>query len=154
MDNQSAAQACRTITIVLAGLILICSASLASPPQTFTLHLSNVTESVAITNPCIGPAVGTLTYDGVIHVTVDSDTYHAVVHVNGESYTVPEDPDETPFSGSFSETQSLNVNRNNAVTTFTVTQRASQGMEFHISYLLALTPSGAALSVFNWTCGS
>jgi len=140
------------LTLAFAIALVFPAIPAGAAAEEFTLHFSNV-ETVQITNPCFGPATGTLTYDAVIHVTTNSNVYHAVINIHGDSSTVPDDPNEPAFSGHFSEHQVLNSNRRNAVNTFVVTQQAD-GMKFHITFHLALNASGGELSVFNWACGN
>lgn len=138
-------------SFVIAVALVWRATSVTSAAESFTLHLSNVTETVEVVNPCLGPMVGTLTYDAVIHVTANGDMYHAVVHIDGDAVTVPEDPNEPSFSGQFSETQVLNLNRNNAVSTFTVTQLGTR-IKFHITFHLTLDAAGGDLFVLNVAC--
>lgn len=142
----------RALIFSLVTIALVWRAtSVANAAESFTLHLYNVTETVEVVNPCLGPMVGTLTYDAVIHVTENDDMYHAVVQVHGDAVTVPDDPNEPSFSGPFSETQVLNLNRNNAVSTFTVTQRGPR-MKFHITFHITLDAAGGDLFVLNVAC--
>jgi hypothetical protein len=124
---------------------------LAGGAHSFTYQLLNVTETVNAFNPCLGHITGTLTYDGVVHVTEDGDLYHVIVAVHGTALVVPSDPTES-FSGPFAEIQTLVLNRNNEVSTFVVTQVGPGGLAFHITFLLVLEPSGVELSVVNVAC--
>ncbi len=139
-------------TLVLVIALRLPTITALASAESYTLHFSNVTEIVRITNPCFGPATGTLTYDGVLHVTENSNGYHIQVNVHGDSVTVPDNPNEPAFSGHFAETQVLNLTRQNAVTTFVVTQQ-THGMKFHITFHVALNAGGGELSVFNFSCG-
>jgi hypothetical protein len=141
-----------TSIVLLTALLFPTSAALAGAGS-YTLHFQDVTETVRITNPCFGPATGTLTYDGVLHVTENSNGYHVHLNIHGDSFTTPDNPNEPPFSGPFAETQVLNLTRQGEVSTFVVTQVA-HGMKFHITFHLALSPGGGQLSVFNFTCGA
>ena len=148
----------RTLRILFAVIaIFMISAwhgmSVAAAAESTTFRLVNVTETVPAFNSCIGPMVGTLTYDGVVHLTVSDDFYHAVVGVHGDSVVVPLNPAQPSFSGKFSEISVLHLNRNNAVETFVVTQLAD-GMKFHISFQLVVDNTGAPkVFVLNIACG-
>ena len=120
--------------------------------DTFTLHFINVPETVQITNPCFGPATGTITYDGVFHVTENANGYHAHFNIHGSSVTTPANLNIPPFSGDFAESQVLNLNAQNEVSSFVVTQR-THGMKFHITFHFTLNADGGTLTVFNVACG-
>lgn len=51
--------------------------------DTFTIHLSNVTETIPVNNPCFGPMLGILNYDGVLHVT-----FHVTMSGSGATMVV------------------------------------------------------------------
>jgi len=76
------------------------------PPQHFTIHFHNETETFDDVDPCNGnPATITLTYDGVAHVTVfDDGTGHFTETEHG-TFTFDYDPPDgiTDASGSFVE---------------------------------------------------
>ena len=139
------------LSIVLPIALVWPTTSAAGAADSFTLHLSNVTKGFNIYNSCIGPAHAILTYDAVIHVTEKGDMYHTTVHMHGDAVV---DPLYGPtFSGHFAETQVLNLNRNNAVSTFTVTQVGPPNLQFHITAHMTLDAAGGDLFVFNVACG-
>ena len=138
---------------LLSLALSIGAAATVDAAESFTIQLRDATETVAIFNPCFGPAIGELTYDGVLHITENDTGEHAVINVRGASQTFPLNPSVPPFSGRFSEHQVLNLNRNNVNTTFVVTQHDDRGMAFHITFHVTLTPGGAELSVLNFSCG-
>jgi hypothetical protein len=142
----------QAMVVVVAALALTWSPiCLASGAQSFTYQLSNVTQKVHAFNLCVGAITATLNYDGVVHVTKDGDLYHATVAIHGTSLVVPSDPSES-FFGPFAEIQTLELNRDNVVSAFVVTQVGPGGLEFHITFLLVLEPSGVEISVFNVAC--
>ena len=138
------------LSLVLPIALVWPTISAAGAADSFTLHLSK-TETIPILNPCFGKASATLTYDAVIHVTEKGDMYHTTVHMHGDAVVVPEYG--PTFSGHFAETQVLNLNRNNAVSTFTVTQVGPPNLQFHITAHMTLDAAGGDLFVFNVACG-
>ena len=139
------------LSLVLPITFLWPATSAAGAADSFTWHFSNVTEVVPFGNSCVGPAKATLTYDGVIHETTNGDTYHGTVHIHGDAVVVPKYG--LPFSGHFAETHVYNLNRNNAVETFTVTQVGPPALQFHITFHMTLDAAGGDLFVFNVACG-
>lgn len=139
------------ISVLMLMPVLLTSKNVLAKPVTFTQNLSNITETVAVTNPCLGPMTATLNYDGVFHVTADGNTYHVVSAIHGTATVVPADPSQESFSGSFSEVFSDQLNRSNAVTTFTVTQ-VGPNMKFHITFHLAVDEEGVKVFVLNVAC--
>jgi hypothetical protein len=135
-------------------LALVWSAKcVAGGAQSFTFQLSNVTQTVKVLNPCLGPMIGVLNYDGVVHVTQDGDALHEIVQIHGTSLVFPVDPNEPSFAGAFAEVQTLQLDHGNTVSTFTVTQ-VGPSMKFHITFQLVLDlPRGASVTVFNVACG-
>ncbi len=140
--------------LALALAVLAAGSTLAAAASPFTIHLSNVSETVFVNNPCVGPMVGELNYDAVIHVTESDDFYHAHINARGTSVSIPQDPDIAPFSGRFHENRMVHFNRDNSNQSIVVTQLGPGGRAFHITFHLTVTGSGATMFVQNVSCGA
>jgi hypothetical protein len=138
--------------LVAAGLLFTGSPGVASAgAQSTTFILSDVTETVRAVNPCFGPMVGILTYSGVVHITENGNSYHTTISVHGTAVDFSPTDAFAPFTGHFDETEVVELNPDNMVDVFTVTQ-SGPPLQFHITFVLVIDQSGAKLQVANFAC--
>jgi hypothetical protein len=131
--------------------VLLSAGTIVRATDSFTIHLSNVTETVAVVNPCFGPMLGVLNYDGVVHVTESDNVFHAAIHVHGTATAFPLDPDIAPFSGAFNESDVLHLNRNQSSQSIVITQH-DRGRTFHITFKVIENDSGLSMFIENFSC--
>lgn len=148
-------QRIRTVSLAVGLLLAACvclpSASMAEA-TTYTYPLDQVTEILHVVNPCFGPMTGTLTYDGVVHVTETENAYQETIQIHGTSVVVPDDPSLPTFSGRFSEVAREQVTKGSNHETFVVTQ-TGPNMKFHITFQLTIGPAGdVKVAVYNIAC--
>lgn len=125
----------------------------ADKATTSTHHLEQVTEIVYASNACVGSVKGTLTYDGVVHVTETQNSYHETILIHGTSVVESQDSSFPTFSGRFSELSRVQITKGSNHATFVVTQ-TGPNMKFHITFQSTIGPAGdVKVSVFNVTCG-
>ncbi len=138
--------------LVAAGLLFTVSPEVASAgAQSTTFILSDVTKTVPALSPCFGPMVGYLTYGGVLHLTENGNSVHATLSIHGTAVDVSPTGAFAPFTGHFAETEVTELNPNNMVDVFTVTQ-SGPPLQFHITFVLVIDQSGAKLRVLNYSC--
>src|SRR5215813_5494884 len=84
---------------------------------TFTQTFHNATDSFAAPNPCTGvPATATLTYNGVLHFTVNkAGDFWATGTQTGDFLLVPDDPSQPTYTGHFTAWFGVSDNRQNGV---------------------------------------
>jgi hypothetical protein len=116
---------------------------------TFTQTFHNATDSFAAPNPCTGaPGMVTITYNGVLHVTVNKAGAFALT---------PDDLTQPTYSGHFTTWFGDSDNRRNGVehSTFTAHGTGSDGstLRFHDTMHLSVSASGAVVSFDKPSCG-
>lgn len=126
---------------------------------TFTQTFHNATDSFAAPNPCTGaPGMVTITYNGVLHVTVNkSGDFWATGTQTGDFVLTPDDPTQPTYSGHFTTWFGDSDNRRNGVehSTFSVHGTGSDGstLRFHDTMHLSVSASGAVVSFDKPSCG-
>jgi hypothetical protein len=121
--------------------------------NTVTYHLDNVTETVYAWNTCLGSIKGTLTYDAVMHVTENSNSYHSVLEMNGIAFVEPLSPQYPDFTGHFSEIQVFHTLKDQAFLVWIITT-LGEDLEFHITYKVSYEDQGPVVEIYSVTCGN
>src|SRR5262249_1281506 len=109
-------------------------------------------DSFAAANPCTGaPGTVTLTYNGVLHFTVNkAGSLWATGTQTGDFVLVPDDPAQPTYTGHFTAWFGVSDNRQNGVdhSTFTIHGTGSDGskLQFHDTMHLSASASGAVVS--------
>jgi hypothetical protein len=126
---------------------------------TFTQTFHNATDSFATPNPCTGvPGTVTITYNGVLHFTVNkAGDFWATGTQTGSFVLVPDDPTQPTYTGHFTAWFGGSDNRQNEVehSTFTIHGTGSDGstLQFHDTMHLSTSASGAVVSFDTPSCG-
>src|SRR5262249_43513261 len=146
----------------LIALHLVVSPSAAAAGQgatTFTQTFHNATDSFAAPNPCTGvPATATLTYNGVLHFTVNkAGDFWATATQTGDFLLRLDDPYQPTYTGHFTACFGVSDNRQNGVdhSIFTIHGTGSDGstLQFHDTMHLSMSASGAVVSFDKPSCG-
>ena len=126
---------------------------------TFTQTFHNATDSFATPNPCTGvPGTVTITYNGVLHFTVNkAGDFWATGTQTGSFVLVPDDPTQPTYTGHFTAWFGGSDNQQNEVehSTFTIHGTGSDGstLQFHDTMHLSLSANGAVVSFDKPSCG-
>jgi len=126
---------------------------------TFTQTFHNATDSFAAANPCTGaPGTVTLTYNGVLHFTVNkAGNLWATGTQTGDFLLVPDDPLQPTYTGHFTAWFGVSDNLQNGVdhSIFTIHGTGSDGstLQFHDTMHLSMSASGAVVSFDKPSCG-
>ena len=149
------------IFLVVVGLLLVTTTSVFAQTVTFTQHFHNATQSFPTTNPCSGAAgTVTLTYNGVMHVTMDSSTGtgHFTATSTGDFMFVPVDLTQPTYTGHFTMWDGANGNFTNfeASDTFNLHGTGSDGsvLAFHMDdHITVINTSEVVVSFDHMHCG-
>jgi hypothetical protein len=120
---------------------------------TETYRLEDVTQTLNAGNSCVGAVQGTLTYDAVIHVTENVNSYHSVLIMNGTAVVEPLNPAYPTFTGQFSEIQVRQTQKDQDFKVFVVTQMGD-GLEFHITFKVSYFDQGPVIDIWSIACGN
>jgi hypothetical protein len=89
------------VAVLLVSITMISAAGAGAVTYTQTFH--NATDSFPAANPCTGaPSTATLTYNGVMHYTVNkAGDVWATGTQTGSFVLVPDDPTQPTYTGHF-----------------------------------------------------
>lgn len=150
---------------VVAVLLLTFASASAAGAVTSTQTFHNATDSFPTANPCTGaPGTATITYNGVMHYTVNTDyTVNTAGHVHatgtqtGSVVLVPDDPTQPTYTGHFTAWFGVSDNQQNGVdhSTFSVHAVGSDGssLRFHEVAHLSVSASGLVVFFDKPSCG-
>jgi hypothetical protein len=158
----AAAAAAVAVAVVVVALLLVSSVTVSAAgagavSQTQTFH--NATDSFPTANPCTGvPSTATLTYNGVMHYTVNkAGDVWATGTQTGSFVLVPDDPTQPTYTGHFTSWFGVSDNQQNGVdhSTFTIHGTGSDGstLSFHEVAHLSVSASGLTVSFDRPSCG-
>jgi hypothetical protein len=121
--------------------------------DTTTQHYKGVAVKFQNSNPCYGPAMVEVTYDGVFHTTKNKNGTHVQYSVHGDYSVDPLTSPGTEYTGRFNESRSYQLDSNGLfLSKRFVTTVVSQGMVFHITFIQRFNPIGGSLTVENFAC--
>jgi hypothetical protein len=116
-------------------------------------HYKGVSVHFQNSNPCYGPAMVEVTYDGVFHTTKNKNGTHVQYSVHGDYSVDPLTSSGTEYTGRFNESRSYQLDSNGLfLSKRFVTTVVSQGMVFHITFIQRINPVGGSLTVENFAC--
>ena len=118
-----------------------------------TYHLEDVTDTVYAWNTCLGSIKGTLTYDAVMHVTENSNTYLSVLEMNGIAVVEPLSPEYPDFTGHFSEIQVNHTLKDQEFLVWIITS-LGDNLGFHITYKVSFGNDGPVIDIYSVACGN
>jgi hypothetical protein len=151
----AAAAAVAVMALLLVTIVTVSAAGTVSYTQTF----HNATDSFPAANPCTGaPGTATLTYNGVLHYTVNNaGDIWATGTQTGSAVLVPDDPTQPTYTGHFTTWFGVSDNKQNGVdhSTFSVHAVGSDGstLRFHDVAHLSVSASGLTVSFDKPSCG-
>lgn len=145
------------ILMLVALLLFPASSALAdgNGSTTFTQTFHNATDSFVDVIPCLGaPATITLTYNGVLHYTVNkAGDFWATGTQTGSVEAVPLDSSLPTYTGHFTTWFGTSDNKQNSVdhSTFTVHATGSDGsrLTFHDTMHVSTNANGVLVVSFD-----
>lgn len=153
----AAAAAVAVVALLLVSITTISAAGAGAVTYTQTFH--NATDSFPVANPCTGaPSTATITYNGVMHYTVNkAGDIWATGTQTGSFVLVPDDPTQPTYTGHFTTWFGVSDNNQNGVdhSTFTIHGTGSDGstLSFHDVAHLSVSASGLTVSFDKPSCG-
>src|SRR5258708_34661865 len=142
----AAAAAVAVVAVLLVSIVTVSAAGAGAVSYTQTFH--NATDSFPAANPCTGaPSTATLTYNGVMHYTVNkAGDFWATGTQTGSFVLVPDDPTQPTYTGHFTTWFGVSDNKQTGVahSTFTIHGTGSDGspLSLHSRGDLGVTASG------------
>lgn len=118
---------------------------------TETYHLEDQTVTLSAWNTCFGSFQGTLTYDGVIHVTENKNSYHIITVMHGMAEVYLPGSENPDYVGNFSEIRVEQTTSNKDFLVQAITDLGDNFL-FHITFKISYTDG--EIEVFNTACGN
>lgn len=147
------------ISLAVMALLLVTGTSVYAKAVTFTQTFQDVTQTFPTSNPCTGvPGTVTITFNGVVHVTMDTTTGtgHMTETMTGDFVFVPDDPMQPTFTGHFTSWDGENQNIQNftATATFNLHGTGSDGSRLQSNLLahISVSATGITIQFFKTTC--
>jgi hypothetical protein len=147
------------VSLAVLALLLVTTTSVFAKTVTFTQTFHHATQTFPTSNPCTGaPGTVTLTFNGVVHVTMDTNTGtgHMTETMTGDFVFVPDDPTQPTITGHFTSWDGENQNIQNftATATFNLHGTGSDGSRLQGHFLAHISVSATGITILfdKMTC--
>jgi hypothetical protein len=139
------------VSLALLVLTLALASPAAARATSYTQTVHDVTETFADVNPCTGaPVTITVTYNGVFHInSLPGGEFWTTFTQTGTFTAVPLDLTQPTLTGRFTVWGNFNLNERNQNSTFTFTERLSDGTVFHDTAHYTMNANGEITSSFD-----
>lgn len=147
------------VFLAVVALLLVTATSVNAKTVTFTQTFHHITQTFPASNPCTGvTGTVTLTFNSVVHVTMDTTTGtgHMTETMTGDFVFVPDDPTQPTFTGHFTSWDGENQNIQNftATATFNLHGTGSDGsrLQGHFLAHISVSATGITIRFDKMTC--